>query len=126
MNIRVAIVDDDESVCRSLGRLLNAVGMETAGYPSAEAFMADDARTRFDCVVLDIQLGGMSGLELQARLVAEGFPAPIIFITAHDNPASRREAQQLGCAGFFRKTDPGIQIIDRIRNAKEQAHVTNP
>lgn len=88
--------------------------------------MADDARTRFDCLVLDIQLGRMSGLELQARLVAEGFPAPIIFITAHDNPASRREAQQLGCAGFSRKTDPGIQIIDRIRKAKEQADVPNP
>lgn len=126
MNIRVAIVDDDESVCRSLGRLLHVVGMETVGYPSAEAFMLDEARTRFDCVVLDIQLGGMTGLDLQERLVAEGYPVPIVFITAHDNPASRQLARDRGCAGFFRKTNPGIQIIDAIRKAKEQAHVTNP
>jgi FixJ family two-component response regulator len=121
MSIRVAIVDDDESVCRSLGRLLHVVGLESAGYPSAEAFLADEARSTFDCLVLDIQLGGMSGMELQKRLVAERLPVPIIFITAYDNPGIRIEAERRGCAGYFRKTDPGVEIIAAIRNAAQRA-----
>ncbi len=120
MNIRVAIVDDDESVVRSLGRLLQVVGMETVGYPSAEAFLADAARSTFDCVVLDVQLGGMSGLELQARLSAERYPVPVVFITAHDSPASRAQAVANGCTGFFRKTDSGVQIIAAIHKAAER------
>lgn len=71
----------------------------------------------FDCIVLDVQLGGMSGLELQALLASEGDPAPIIFITAHDSAASRREAIANGCVGFFRKTDPGAEVIAAIRKA---------
>jgi FixJ family two-component response regulator len=117
MSIRVAIVDDDESVCRSLSRLLHAVGMEAACYHSAEAFLAERGRDDFDCLVLDIQLGGMSGLELQARLCAQGDPVPVVFITAHDTAASRREATLNGCAGFFRKTEPGTRVIEAIRNA---------
>jgi FixJ family two-component response regulator len=68
----VAVVDDDENFCRSLGRLLRAAGMQPITYPSAEAFLADTKRPRFDCLVLDIHLGGMSGIELGERLVAEG------------------------------------------------------
>lgn len=117
MNIRVAIVDDDESVCRSFARLLQAVGMVTVGYSSAEAFEADANRTNFDCLVLDIQLDGMSGIELQKRLVAEGFRVPIIIITAYDDPVVRNEAEKLGCAGFYLKTDSGNMIIAAIRTA---------
>lgn len=90
--------------------------METAGYASAEAFMADSTRSKFDCLVLDIQLGGMSGVELQKRLLAERSRVPIIFITAHDDPGPRAHAEAGGCVGFFRKTDPGKQIIEAIRN----------
>lgn len=115
MNIRVAIVDDDESVCRSFARLLSIVDIQSVSYGSAEAFMAEAGRADFDCLVLDIQLSGMSGLELQAQLVAEGFPVPILFITAYDDTTSRRQAESLGCAGFFRKTDPGMSIIEAIR-----------
>jgi len=117
MNIRVAIVDDDKSVCRSLGRLLCAAGMEATSYPSAEAFLANRKTQSFDCLILDIHLGGMSGLDLQAMLVAEGETVPIIFITAHDSVASRREALAHGCAGFFRKADPGADIIAAIHAA---------
>jgi FixJ family two-component response regulator len=90
--------------------------MESASFPSAEAFLAERDQAAFDCIILDIQLGGMSGLELQARLVSEGDAVPVIFITAHDNAASRREAAASGCAGFFRKTDPGVEIIEAIRD----------
>ena len=66
----VAVVDDDESVCRSFARLLRAAGIQPVTYSSAEAFLADSKRPQFDCMVFDVQLGGMSGIEL-ARAIAE-------------------------------------------------------
>ena len=116
-NIYVAVVDDDESLCRSLGRLLRASGMQPITYPSAEAFLADTKHPQFDCLVLDVQLGGMSGLELQRQLVAKGEATPVIFITAHDDPEAREQAQAAGCTAWFRKADSGGEIIDTIRRA---------
>ena len=113
--IYVAIVDDDESFCRSLGRLLRAAGMQPITYPSAEAFLADRKCPQFDCLVFDIHLGGMSGIELGQRLVAEGGHAPFICITAHDEPDERAGAEAAGCAAFFRKTDSGADVLDAIR-----------
>src|SRR5271168_3636903 len=91
--IYVAVVDDDESVCRSVGRLLRAAGFQPITYASAESFLADKKRPQFGCLVLDIQLGAMSGLELARKLVADGGHIPIIFITAHDDPEARAEAE---------------------------------
>jgi FixJ family two-component response regulator len=113
--IYVAIVDDEEQFCRSLGRLLRAAGMQPITYVSAEAFLADTKHPRFDCLVLDIHLGGMSGIELGERLVAEGGHAPFIYITAHDEPDVRANAEAAGCAAFFKKTDPGADVLDAIR-----------
>jgi FixJ family two-component response regulator len=114
-NIYIAVVDDDESLCRSLGRLLRAAGIQPITYLSAEAFLADTKHPRFDCLVLDIQLGGMSGIKLQRRLVAAGDKTPVIFITAHDDPEAREEALASGCAAFFRKIDSGAQVLEAIR-----------
>jgi CheY-like chemotaxis protein len=111
----VAVVDDDESFCRSLGRLLRAAGMQLITYSSAEAFLADKKHPQFDCLLLDVQLGGMSGIELGGRLVAEGRYAPFIFITAYDDPGVRVEADAVGCAAFFRKTDSGTDLLNAIR-----------
>ena len=111
----VAVVDDDEKFCRSLGRLLSAAGMQSITYTSAEAFLADTKHPRFDCLLLDIQLGGMSGIELGRRLVAEGRYAPFIYITAHDDPDVRAGAEAAGCAAFFRKTDRGGDLLAAIR-----------
>jgi FixJ family two-component response regulator len=116
-NRYVAVVDDDESVCRSFGRLLRMVRYQPVSYHSAEDFLADRNRPRFDCLLLDVQLGGMSGLELKKRLAAVADTTPVVFITAHDNPATRQEAEAAGCAGYFRKTDPGEAILDAIRSA---------
>lgn len=115
--IEVAIIDDDASLCRSLGRLLRLAGFQPSAFSSAEAFLSDGERTRFACLLVDIQLGGMSGLEMQRALVAEGARAPVIFITAHDEPAVRSEAMHNGCAGFFSKTDDGAHILNAIRQA---------
>jgi len=111
----VAIVDDDDNFCRSLGRLLRAAGMQAITYTSGEAFLADTKHPRFDCLVFDIQLGGMSGIELAKRIVAEGRTAPFIYMTAQDDPGVRAWAEATGCAAFFRKTDSGRAVLDAIR-----------
>ena len=114
-HVYIAVVDDDENLCRSFARLLRAAGMQPVTYASAEAFLADEKRPRFDCLVLDIQLTGMSGLELQTQLAAMGTTAPVIFITAHDDPQARARALAAGCAGYFRKTDSGNEVLEAIR-----------
>lgn len=113
--ISVAIVDDDESVCRSLGRLLRAEGMVPVTYLSAEAFLGKAPRPRFDCLVVDVQLAGTSGMQLHRQLVAAGEKTPVIFLTAHDSPKEREQALAAGCAAYFRKTDAGADVIGAIR-----------
>jgi len=119
--ILVAIIDDDESLCRALGRLLGVAGMRSASYPSAEAFLADRARFRFHCLVVDIQLGGMSGIELNQMLAAAGSHTPVIFNTAHDRPEIRDLAQRSGCAAYLRKCESGTAILAAITNATRLA-----
>jgi len=111
----VAVVDDDENICRSFGRLLRAAGLQAITYSSAESFLADRKHPQFGCLVLDIQLGGISGIELAEKLVATGERTPIIFITAHDDPEAQRTAEALGCAAYFRKTDSGKEVLEAIR-----------
>lgn len=113
--VYVAVVDDDESLCRSFGRLLRTAGFQPVTYLSAEAFLEDTKRPRFDCLVLDIQLEGMSGLELSRRLAAVRDVTPFIFITAHDEPEVRSEALACGCTGYFRKTDSGESVLEAIK-----------
>ena len=112
----VAVIDDDHSVCRSFARLLRAAGMQPVTYGSAEAFLADTARSRFDCMVFDVQLGGMSGIELMVALAAaSGQGPPIVIITAYDDAETRRRAEAAGCAAYFRKSDPGADVLAAIR-----------
>jgi FixJ family two-component response regulator len=113
--VQVAIVDDDPSLCRSLGRLLRAAGMQSVAYGSAEAFLADSGQPPFDCLVLDVQLGGISGLELGHWLAAEGGAPPIIYVTAYDDAETRRRAESAGCAAYFRKSDAGERVLAAIR-----------
>ena len=116
-NSKVAIIDDDASWCRALTRMLRGVGIDATTYGSAESFLADHAGPDFACLLVDIQLGGMSGLELFRELFGHGVHTPVIFITAYDEPGQRAEAVQGGCAGFFRKSDPGSLIVSAIRRA---------
>jgi FixJ family two-component response regulator len=116
-NSYVAIVDDDESVCRSFGRLLRTAGYQPVTYSSAESFLEDTKRPRFDCLVLDLQLQGISGLELSNRLAAVNDTTPILFITAQDDSEERATAEASGCVGYFRKTEPGERILESIEEA---------
>lgn len=112
--VYVAVIDDDDAVRRSFGRLLRAVGIQPITYASAEVFVADTKRPQFDCVLLDVRLAGMSGIELAKRLVAEGESVPFIYITTHDDPETREAAEALGCAGYFHKADAGAEILQAI------------
>jgi len=114
---RVAVIDDDEHLRRAFARLLRAARMLPTTYPSAEAFVADPKYSGFDCLVLDVQLPGMSGLELQKRLQVERVVTPILFITAHDDPKVRKQARAAGCASYFRKSDSGSEVLEAIRRA---------
>jgi len=124
-NIYVAVVDDDESVCLALSRLLRAAHFHPVTYSSAEAFLEDTKHPMFDCLVLDIQLEGMSGLELRKRLSAVKDGTPVVFITALDDPEVRALAEASGCAGFFHKTDSGADVIAAIRCATGLAQPDN-
>ena len=121
----VAVIDDDESICRSLSRLLRASHIHAVTYLSAEAFLADTKHPAFDCLLLDIQLGGISGLELARRLGAVKNATPVIFITAHDSPVARADAESLGCAGYFLKTDAGDALLAAIRRVTEASGLVN-
>jgi FixJ family two-component response regulator len=118
----VAIIDADASAGLAMSRLLRGMGFDPRTYTSAENFLADGRRADFACLLLDIQLPGISGLELQRRLVAEGDHTPVIFVTAQDDSAARELAIQNGCAEFFRKVDPGTAIIDALRRVAREPH----
>ena len=96
---------------------MRAAGMQPIAYASAEAFLADAKHPKFDCLVLDVNLGGISGIELGERLAAVGRAAPFIFLTALDDPDTRARAEAAGCVAFFRKTDAGADVLDAIRLA---------
>ena len=115
--INVAVVDDDESFSRAIGRLLRASGFEVHTYLSAEAFLAPTTSPLPDCLVLDIQLGGMSGLDLQRRLRELRSPVPIIFVTAHDAAGVRAEAERDGCSAYFLKPVSGKPLLEAITKA---------
>jgi len=119
----IGIIDDDDSLRRSLGRLLQLAGFQTVLFQSAEEFLTDPLRRHLRCLLVDIRLGGMSGIELHRQLIAEGSSIPVIYITAHDDPGIRGEALQNECAGFFRKTDPGEDIIAAVVRATDAIRV---
>jgi FixJ family two-component response regulator len=114
-NVYVGVVEDDASHRRALTRLLSAAGMQPIAYSSAEEFRADQKQPRFDCLLLDVQLPDMSGIDLRNQLAAEGVATPVIFVTAHDDPKARQAAMAGNCAGYFRKTSSGSEILDAIR-----------
>jgi FixJ family two-component response regulator len=113
--ISVGIVDDDENLRRSFARLLRAAGMQPFTYASAEAFLTAASRPYFDCLVLDVQLPGITGLKLCEQLSAQGNETAVLFITAYDDADVRKKAYALGCVGYFRKSDSGRDVLNAIK-----------
>jgi FixJ family two-component response regulator len=110
----VCVIDDDDSLLRALRRLLDATGFRVATFSSAEQFLESDCRGRADCLVLDVHLGGLSGLDLQDRLAQSGVKTPVVVITAHDELATRDRARRAGAVQYLRKPFDDDTLIDAI------------
>ena len=119
-NPLIAIVDDDESVCRAMKRLVRSLGMEADAFTSGREFIElIETMPSFqpDCVVLDVQMPGMNGLEVQERLANSGNRLPVIFITAHDEAGVRDRALAAGAVAFLRKPFDDELFIQTLRVA---------
>src|SRR6267142_5113778 len=113
----VFVVDDDDSILRSVARLLRQLGYASLLFPSAEAFADHDDFDSAVCVLLDINLGDVSGIELRHRLKAANISVPIIYMTGNDNPAVRTAALQSGCLAYLTKPFSAVSLKDVIQTA---------
>ena len=112
----IVVVEDDAAMSKAIERLLRAAGFQSNFFASAEELLQTDAVTSADCLVLDIHLPGISGLELGRRLVTSNRTKPVIFITGQDEAFLQNEAQRLGCA-YLRKPFQGKELLEAIRRA---------
>ena len=112
----VAIVDDDAAMRKSIERLLRASGYSTTAFACAEDFLRSTIVDSAVGLVLDIHLGGMSGIELRRRLLDAGSKIPVVFITAYDDDATRAAALAVGCVDYLQKPFDG----DRLSAALER------
>ena len=118
-NKLVAIVDDDDSVRGTLQELLRSAGFPSRAFESAEAFLGSGNQRETACLITDIRMPGMSGLELQARLNAEHCRIPTIFITAHGDEEMRFKALREGAVEFLPKPFDDEVLIESVRAALE-------
>ena len=113
----VVIVDDDQSVQSALKDLMESAGLLARCFKSAEEFLEWDQRNRTGCLLLDIRMPGMSGLELQAKLIAEGSSIPVIFITAHGDANMKMRAMKAGAVEFLTKPFDDEVLLKKVRPA---------
>ena len=113
----VFVVDDDPLVRRALTRLLKSAGYPVEAFESAEAFLSRGAAGGGGVLVLDVRMPGMSGIDLQERLAANGAGMPIVFITAHDDESARERALAGGARAFLRKPFDEQVIIAAVEDA---------
>jgi FixJ family two-component response regulator len=115
----VAVVDDDEAFRAALQRLLKSAGVAVRSFASAEEFLDCDQYHETGCLIADIRMPGMSGLDLQAKLNAERCPIQIIFITAHGDETLRLQAVRGGAVKFLTKPFDGTILLESVRLALE-------
>ncbi len=115
---RIACVDDDKSVCEALVGFLKAHGVIADAYPTAEAFLQAPDRADTWCVISDVQLPGLSGLQLQKRLAFENNRLSFIFVTAFPDESVRSQAMEAGAVSFLRKPIKGEQLLACIEAAR--------
>jgi FixJ family two-component response regulator len=113
----VSIVDDDVSVRRSTRRLLRSSGFRAEVFASAEEFLGSEWARNTACLILDLRMPGMNGLELQRRLVQNLNPVPVIFLSAHASEENERSAMQAGAVQFLRKPIGKEALLSAIRDA---------
>jgi FixJ family two-component response regulator len=115
----VAIVDDDESIRAALKGFMKEAGLPARAFASAEEFLGNGELNQVGCLVADIRMPGMSGLELQARLNAERRRIPTVFITAHGDANMRMQALRAGAVEFLAKPFDEEVLLDCVRSAME-------
>jgi FixJ family two-component response regulator len=115
----VGVIDDDESVRTALSEVLLSVGLRATTFGSAEEFLNFGRRSNIGCLVADIRMPGMSGLELQAKLNVEQARIPIIFITAHGDEKMRMQALRAGAVAFVAKPFDHEALLEKVRVALE-------
>ena len=118
---RVLVVEDDESMREAIESLLGAAGMTATAYASAEALLDSGAVGDALCVITDVELSAMSGLELLAHLRTRAAPPPVILITAHDSPGMRKEVARLGAAAYLPKPFEGNVLLTAIKDVTTPA-----
>jgi FixJ family two-component response regulator len=110
----IAVVEDDPSMLQGLSRLLTAHGFLVNRFTSAESFLDSLAQCEAACLVVDIHLGGISGIDLKRRLIASGSDFPVIFMTAVDSEVTRQKAVDAGCVAYLRKPFLAKLLIEAI------------
>jgi len=121
----IAVVDDDQSIREALENLISSVGFEVKLFASAEEYLDSDTPSQTDCAILDVRLPGITGLELQQRLVAEEQSIPVIVITAQGDDKTHDEAVAAGAIAFLKKPVTEAALLTAVesalnRNADEQ------
>jgi FixJ family two-component response regulator len=113
----VFVVDDEDTVRKALARLIRSAGMTARTFPTAEAFLAENHAGPASCLVLDVCLPGLNGLQLQEALNRKGYPIAIIFITGHGDVTTSVRAMKAGAVDFLQKPFAGHELLDAIRRA---------
>ena len=113
----VVLIDDDPGTLKSVGRLLKVCGFEVRLFSSAEAFWAERSSIDAACLILDIHLGGMSGIDLRRELARSGYQTPVIFLTADGSECTRRSAERAGGMGYIEKPFVAATLIEAVRKA---------
>jgi FixJ family two-component response regulator len=119
-NSTVSVVDDDESMRRMLSRGIQAAGFDVAVFNSAEEFLDSGNPSNSDCLVLDVDLPGMNGIELQQHLNESGTDISIIFMSGHADERMKKRALEAGAAGFFSKPLSINTLVATIRTLQQQ------
>jgi FixJ family two-component response regulator len=119
----VMIVDDDESIRRAARRLIKSYGFPVETFASAEDFLSSGRLHETACLVLDVQMPGLNGLELQSRLITDGHQVPIIFITAFDDENARAQALKAGALGYLVKPFEEADLLTAINVALRRQEI---
>jgi FixJ family two-component response regulator len=113
----ISIVDDDDSARRAMTNFIRSLGYDAAAFPSAEAFLGSDRLDETDCLITDLQMPGLSGVELQDALRARGKKTPMIFVTAFGEERVRRRALDAGAIAFLTKPFEEARLIAHLQSA---------
>ena len=113
-NAVISVVDDDESIRNSLKRLLRSTGFEVTIFPSAREFLHQRPLNKHGCVIVDVRMPGMDGLDLQKLLSDSGISLPVVFMTAYEDPYVRSRAMEAGALAFLLKPFSDTSLMDII------------